>query len=107
VKLSALVIGATLVAVMACSPDKGFKTRTVTADDYGDAWPLTVERAVIACEPGDVPTVTVDGRTFRLDDETPETAEPQLCRIWADSSAEKNGKKDMTVLREDALALCD
>ena len=96
-----------LALLAACSPDKGFKTRDISRSDYGDQWPLTVDAAVLACEPGRVPTVTVDGSTYSLDaaDEEKVPSSLRLERIWADDPDGK--KKDITVLARDALEMCD
>ena len=52
-----LLIAALAAALVACSPDKGFKSEQVGRTDYGEAWPLTVEDALLVCDPGGVPTV--------------------------------------------------
>ena len=46
------------------------------------------------------------GRSFALADVmTPEGAQPGLALIWAEDG--QGRKKDLTVLRQDALALCE
>ncbi|MEZ5094504.1 hypothetical protein [Nocardioides sp.] len=88
-----------------CSSDNGLATREVTRDGYGSTWPLTVDRAVLACEPGEVPTVTVKGRSFGLR-ETSTDLPRGLLRIWADDPA-TGQPMDPAPLLDDALALCD
>lgn len=105
-----LLIVALVAVLVACSPDKGFKSEQVARADYGEAWPLTVEKALLVCGPGEggVPTVEVDGRAFGLRNvATPAETEKGLRRIWADDPDGVGGKKDMTVLLEDALGLCE
>ena len=75
-----------LAGLVACTPDKGFKTRDISRADYEERWPLSVDAAVLACEPGGVATVTVDGTTYGLDtaDERMMPAASRLDRILAD-----------------------
>lgn len=96
-----------LAGLAACTPDKGFKAHEISREDYGDRWPLTVDAAVLACEPGGVPTVTVDGTTYGLNaaDEREIRSAFRLERILADES--DGGRKDAAVLLRDALALCE
>jgi len=103
-----LLLTAALVAALAsCSSDKGFESSQVEQADYGEAWPLTVDEALLVCGPGDVPTVEVDGRAYGLRKvATPEETEHGLRRIWANDPAGVDGKNDMTNLLADALRLC-
>lgn len=96
-----------LTWLAACTPDKGFKTRDISRADYGDRWPLTVDAAVLACELGGIPTVTVDGRSYSLESANKEKVPSvfRLERILANDS--EGGKKDETVLLRHALALCE
>ena len=97
-----------LLLVVACSPDKGFATRKVSREDYGVQWPLTVDGGVLACEPGDVATITVDGRTWPLDGVTEAGAYEGFLRIWERRAGEgADSRKDLSPLTEDAYALCD
>lgn len=96
-----------LLLLPACSPDQGFATREVSRDDYGAQWPLTVEEGVLACEPGDVATVTVSGRSYALKalsggDDVP----ADFRRIWA-HVPQSGSRSDLSPLVEDAEALCD
>lgn len=103
----ALLLVVLLAGLAACTPDKGFKTHDISREDYGDRWPLTVDTAVLACEPGGVPTVTVDGTSYGLDRADEQRIPPafRLERILADES--DGGRRDATVLLQDALALCE
>jgi hypothetical protein len=92
-----LVSVALLPLLLGCSPDNGFKTRDVERSDFGDQWPFAAASGVLACEPGDVPTITVDGNTTAL-------SEPDLStKVFAAGATEQ----DVAVLREAALDLCD
>lgn len=103
-----LLIAALAAALVACSPDKGFKSEQVGRTDYGEAWPLTVADALLVCDPGGVPTVQVDGRAYGLRNvATPEETEKGLRRIWVNDPDGVGGKKDMTILLENALDLCE
>ncbi|QYJ03866.1 YebY family protein [Nocardioides panacisoli] len=100
------ILGLTLV-LPGCSPDKEFATRDVDREDYCKAWPLTVDDAVLACEPGDVTTVTVDGNSYRLDElPTVHDASSGLLRIWAVRPS-GGPRMDLSPLAQGAKALCD
>lgn len=91
--------------VAACSPDKGFPSTEVGAEDYGEAWPLTVDTAVLTCGPGGVVTVTVKGRSYGIEEvRRPADAERGLRRIWA---GDAEGRRSLQPLVEDARKLCD
>lgn len=85
------------VALVGCSPDKGFKTQDVERGDYGGDWPFAAESGVLACDPGNVPTFTADGNTVGLDD--PDMTRPQ----WADDATAGQAAR----MRKEALTLCD
>jgi hypothetical protein len=103
----ALLLIVLLAGLAACTPNKGFKAHDISREDYGDRWPLTVDAAVLACEPGGVPTVTVDGTTYGLDTADEREIRPafRLVRILADESDGR--RKNATVLLQAALALCE
>lgn len=96
-----------LCGLIACASDQGFATRNVSRKDYAGNWPLIADDAVLACEPGGVPTVTVGGTSYSLDRAGEREAGPTalLSQVLADDPA--GGKKDPAALRADALALCD
>lgn len=106
-----VAVGLTAASVLlgACTPDKGFQAEEISRSDYGDSWPLTANDAVLACEPGGIPTVTVEGRSYGLDDWADVMGKPprraHLTHVWA---TDDSGRlMDMDVLLEDALALCN
>lgn len=105
-RLALLLLGL-LPALAACTPDESFKTHEIRRGDYGERWPLTVDAAVLACEPGGVATVTVDGTTYGLEAADEQKSRPgfRLERILANDS--DRGKKDPTVLLRDARGLCE
>ena len=93
-----------------CSSDKGFATLEVSRDDYGAKWPLTVDRGVLACEPGEVATFTTpQGRSYGLEGMASEgDATAGFRRIWAaDREGSSQSRSDLSPLVDDALALCD
>jgi hypothetical protein len=99
-----------ILLLSACSFDKGFgPTEHVSADDYGDAWPLTAESAVLGCEPGEYIVLTIEGHSHRIDTITdPDDAHPGLKRFWAeDPDAEIGARLSLAPLVDDGTALCD
>ncbi|WP_243058055.1 DUF2511 domain-containing protein [Nocardioides sp. SR21] len=91
----------------ACSSDQDIESLEVGRSNYGDEWPLTVDEAVLACEPGDVTTLTVDGRSYGLDGLSG-GAEPEagLRRILAQNPVD-GARGGLAALAEDAQELCD
>jgi len=94
-RLSILVLAVLLVS--ACSSDNGFETAVVSQSEFGDRWPFAADQGALACEPGRVPTFTVDGTTVGLD-------EPNLSSAaWASTATEATA----SAMRDEALKLCD
>lgn len=95
----------------ACSPDKGFgATKEVTAEDYGSAWPLTVDTAKLnkVCEGGRAVSVIVEGQQFVIDDlDSPDDASSAFLRFWAEDPSQASGHKDLSPLVDDGQALCE
>ena len=81
----------------ACSSDRGFETADVSRSEFGDRWPFAADQGTLACEPGRVPTFTVDGTTVGLDGTNLSSA------AWADTATEATA----SAMRDEALKLCD
>lgn len=100
-------------ALLSCSPsDDEPGGQKVSRNDYGKNWPLTVESGTLDCEGSDgigEATITVDGTTYALNGlakQNPDNADVRP--IWADDPELGQGsKKDIGVLIDDALELCD
>lgn len=92
----------------ACSADKGFgETQEVTATDYGSAWPLTVDSALLNCDENGSISVQVQGAAFRIDDITdPQDVPSGFLRIWATDPAQASGRKELKPLLEHGRSLC-
>ncbi|WP_162602306.1 hypothetical protein [Nocardioides daejeonensis] len=98
--------GAALLAVVltaGCFSDggtqesKGIVSKEIDRDSYGDAWPFAVERGVLACEMGVMPTFTVNGNTLGLLD-------PDLSRRpWAEDATAVQAR----LVRDAAMKLCE
>lgn len=103
------IIACVILVLCGCSSDKGFgTTEEVTADDYGSAWPLTVDSAKLTCSEVGSLSITVDGQTFALDPEPyPAAIHPNLGRALIPAPSSPNGYKDLAPLLEDAGALCE
>lgn len=92
----------------ACSYDKGFgPSERVDAVDYGSEWPLTVDSAVLTCDPGGALFITIDGRSFGLDGITEQNAPFKFERFWATGPAGGVTYKDLSPLLRSAQALCE
>lgn len=104
----ALLLVAATSVTLACSPDKGFgASRAVDAEDYGAAWPLTVETAVLNCSPEGLLLIQVDGRSFDLEASGIGDAHPAFRRVWAEDPKRSNQRRDLGALVEDARELCE
>jgi hypothetical protein len=95
-----------LLLLPACSSHKGFESSEVSRSDYGTVWPLTVDGGVIACEPRNVATFTVNGRSYGLERLSTGADVPAgFRRIWAHDPV-TGARKDLSPLLDDSLALC-
>lgn len=109
--LRPLVLATVALLLCGCSPDKGFgEAKDVTADEYRDARPLTVDAATLnrVCE-GDLPVgLIVEGEEFTISDlGDPAEADKAFLRYWAQDQSRPSGRKDLSPLVDDGLALCD
>ncbi len=80
-----------------CSSTDDYETRDISRDEFGTKWPFVTDAGLLACEPGDNPTITFDGRTIGLSD-------PDLAgAAWSEDATEASA----SILRDEALRLCD
>lgn len=92
----------------ACSSTPEYKTVEVTADQFGDKWPLTVDKGSLHCEP---PTRIVftapDGQKYGVNG----TASLDYVTILEITKDQENlghtFKKDVTNLIEEGMKLCE
>ena len=97
-----------LLVMAACSPDKGFgPSKKVVARDYGSAWPLTVDSAILTCDPTGYLLIQIDGQTFGFDEIADGDVPRRFARVWATDSSQGEARKDLSPLLEDAQALCE
>jgi len=91
-----------------CSSDKGFgETNTVSSEQLGTAWPLTVDSAKLNCKDGWV-SVFVDHEGFRIDDVAgPDDVSKKFLRYWATDASRDSGRRDLAALVSMGEALCD
>ena len=100
-----LVVASSLLS--ACSPDKGFgESQDVSRDDYGSAWPLTADRAVLTCAPEGDLFITIEGYTVDLEVSSEADADRALLRSWAEQADGAGERMDLSPLVEDARDLC-
>lgn len=83
----------------------------ISAEDFGDEWPLTVDHAELRCLDDDRPVVAVPGEgVFGLTGyastlDGVEPLEPDN-PLWADDPDIAGAKKNISPLRDAAVALC-
>ena len=95
------VIAAFAIALVACD------AREVTRDQYGTAWPLTVDSAALHCE-NDAVWATIRGRDYALNGwaQTYKSL-PELPRsLWRNDPRVPGLKVSIGPLIRDGLALC-
>lgn len=111
-----LVFVATLL-VMGCSTDATGDEREpgyVSRADLGDDWPLTVEKAVVSCEPFTdsvhLPIVKVGDVEYGLTGQAVTQGYTELADddpVWADNPRIDGAKVNIGPLRDHALGMCE
>ena len=81
-------------------------SRRVTRAEFGPAWPLTLDSAVLTCAYGREITVTSRGTTYSLNGPVEHGAYDAVGPIWADA-ASGAGKADLAPLIDAGMRLCD
>jgi hypothetical protein len=106
-----VVLSCAALVLCACSPDKGFgETKEVTADDYGSAWPLTVDTAKVnkVCDGDAAVAVVVDGKTFVISGlDKPDAANSGFLDYWLKDESQESGRKDLAPLVAEGESLCE
>ena len=99
-----------LTAAVGCSSGGN----TVSREDFGDEWPLTVDEGVIACEVHGIAkpaTFTSGGKTYALNGAASSRGAADIDAIWANDPEYPNLnpplKKDLSPLTFRALELCE
>ncbi len=78
----------------------------ISRDDYGDAWPFTVEEGVLACV--DLKhTFTADGTTYALNGMAIQAGYPEIDEIWLDDPAIPGAKVSISPFNSLASELCE
>lgn len=108
------LIAAFALALVGCSSASSSTSgdsahsKEVSANQYGDAWPLTVDSGTLACDGGAVTFTTTDGTVYPVNGTAMDQMQdgPDLHDIWA-NDPEVKGEKKYMVLIDDGLKLCD
>lgn len=102
-------IAASLLLFTECSGEKAKKSgRRITRQEFGKAWPLTVEEAYLECEAYAV-TVSANGKTYAVNGRAiDQHKHPDLTEIWAidESYHDPAIRKDIGKLIDEGLKLC-
>ena len=108
VALAALNLSACGASPSGTAPNE----RIVSREDYGSAWPLTVESGTLRCEGAGAVTFTSDddGTTYWINGLAGGSAEDrgweEVRAIWADDPTTPGLKIYIGSLIDDGLALC-
>ena len=78
--------------------------RHISASDYGDRWPLTVEDGILRCEGARAVVFIAGGRAYGVNGTALTMGYPEIDPIWA--VGEYAPRKDIGPLIGDGLALC-
>lgn len=96
------------VLLSACSSTPEYKTVEVTADQFGDKWPLTVDKGTLHCEP---PTRIVftapDGQKYGVNGSA---SNDYVTIIEITKDTESMGQKfkmDPSILIDEGMKLCE
>ncbi len=111
------VLGLTMLALLAlaaCGGNGGAdEGRVATADDFGQAWPLSVESGVVSCIGGsgvaigrEIALITIDGTTYGLNSSALEANYPDLEALRIDNPAIPGVRLDLGTLISLAIRQC-
>lgn len=79
----------------------------VSQAEFGDAWPLTIDRGTLRCEPpGAVVFQASDGSDYGVNGIALSQGYPEIDPIWADDPDPLVPKKSIGPLLDRGLALC-
>ncbi|MDQ3913925.1 MAG: YebY family protein [Actinomycetota bacterium] len=97
----------TCLLLGACS-GAGQEGQKVTADEFGNDWPLTVDEGYLNCEGAGAVTFTdPDGNTYAVNGTALGATEyPEIDAIWADSNNDFAPKKSIGPLIDRGLEIC-
>lgn len=79
----------------------------VSRDQFGDEWPLTVERGEVECMDGFIAVFHQNAKTWALNGAAQTRGYPEIDPIWRDNPAVPGTKINIGVLTELALQQCD
>jgi hypothetical protein len=87
------------------TPRRADRTITVTAAEYGDEWPLTVDSGVLQCQ-GNAASIRTPRGVYALNGFALQEGLPRLDPIWRDDPSVPGVKVSIGDLLDMALALC-
>jgi Protein of unknown function (DUF2511) len=108
----ALVLAALPLALAACGGASGSgHSRYVSRSQYGSSWPLKVSKGTLGCtDPDEVTFTKPNGAVYWVNglagDAASENGWLNIRPIWANDPTTPGLKKDIGVLIDDGLKLC-
>lgn len=103
----AVLIAAGSLATAGCGGSEA-AGQQVTSEDYGNAWPLTVDEGTLRCEPaGQVVFTAPDGTEYAVNGMADTAGYADIDPIWAGSRDPGIPKMSMGPLIDDGLAMCE
>jgi hypothetical protein len=78
----------------------------VTREQFGEKWPLTVDRAYVGCVIGRLALIKINGKTYGLTGAARAQGYPPLDNLWRDNPDLPGAKVTISPLTELALKQC-
>jgi hypothetical protein len=101
----ATLLAVVAVAVCACGCSQEDPGVEVSREQFGERWPLTVERGTVACR-GGLPVFRYDGETYALNRAGEKKGFKSLDPIWRDDPAYPALKVSLGQLMDVAMKQC-
>lgn len=99
-----------VLALTSCGDGGGSASKAVSSSDFGEGWPLTVDKGTLRCEGSDgvgFVTIEVGGTTYALNGAAKgQGMGEDIEVIWAPNPDIDGARKDLGVLISEGLGLC-
>ena len=91
------------LGLVACG---GATEKSVSKNEFGDSWPLTVDSGVVECLAGSAVVFKHDGITYQLNGQASNMGYTKIDPIWKDNPALAGTKINIAPLIKLGLGLC-